>query len=124
MARIATSVSAYAVSRTRRASGRQLQRGGQELDAGHLRHPLVGDDEGQRGLAEGEAADDVEGGGAGVGGEDRVLRPEVAAELALDGAQDGGLVVDDEDHRVRHGMPPSHLPAAAPRSRRAGRRPA
>ena len=44
MASMAACVSAYAVSSTRRASGIDVHRLFQELDAAHLRHPVVGDE--------------------------------------------------------------------------------
>ena len=49
---------------------RQLHGGGQELDAGHPGHPLVDDEQRHRRVAQGQAADRVEGGRAGVGGDD------------------------------------------------------
>ena len=52
IARIATSVSAYAVSSRNFASGACVARLREQLDPGHPRHPLVGDDQGDRSSAQ------------------------------------------------------------------------
>jgi len=78
------------------------QRRTEQLDAGHRGHPLVGDEQGDRRAAQDQAADGIEGVGARARGHDPVVAPEPAPQLALHGAQDLGVVVDDQDDRVRH----------------------
>ncbi len=75
---------------------------GQELDAGHAGHPLIREKQRNRGAAQLQATNDVQRGLAAVRGDDPVLRPEPAAQVALDGPQHLGVVVDRDDDRVLH----------------------
>ena len=60
IARIATSVSAYAVSSRSLESGDCCAHLLQHLDAGHPGHPLVGDDRGDRTVLEQLVGEDLE----------------------------------------------------------------
>ncbi len=63
---------------------------------GHPRHALVGEHERERLAAPAQLAHELVGLGARAGAQHAVLLAEAAAEVALHGAQDGRLVVDDE----------------------------
>ena len=54
IALIATSVSAYAVSRSSFVSGDCRRTSREHLDAGHPRHPLVGGDQRDRAVPQGQ----------------------------------------------------------------------
>ena len=76
---------------------------GEQLDARHPRHALIGDDERQRVTTRHEAADEIQGLLAGLCGEHREVPRIVVAEIALDGADDLTVVVDCEQHRLPFG---------------------
>ena len=97
MASIAAWVSAYAVSSTRRASGKKSIASLEELDAAHLRHPVVGDEHRDGVAAQLEFLERVEGVGAGFGSDDAVSLAVVASEIAGDGARHCRVVVDGEN---------------------------
>ena len=78
----------------------------EELDARHARHPLVGQEQGDGGAAQLEPARRVEGGRAAVGSHDPVVRPESAPQVPLDGAEHLRIVVDRQDDRLVHDVPP------------------
>ena len=64
---------------------------GQELDAGLLRHPLIGDQQSDRLVARSEVAQLLEAGGGPVRGDDPGVAPEAPVEVALERGQDGGV---------------------------------
>ena len=98
IASIAAWVSAYAVSSTRLASGASADRLLEELDAGHPRHPLVGQQQGDGGAAQLGLADGVQRVGAALGAQHAEVAAVAAAQVALDRAGDRRLVVDgDQD---------------------------
>jgi hypothetical protein len=82
--------------------GVQLLRLGEKLRPRHLRHPLV-DEEERDGRA---ALFELEGGidrlAAGPDLDHPVVGSEMRAEIAVDGVEDLGVVVDGEDDRFRH----------------------
>ena len=82
--------------------GVDLLDGLEELDAGHARHPLVGEEERHGRSSQLEAVRGVEGGGATVGGHDAVVRAEPAPQVPLHRAEHLRIVVDREDHRLVH----------------------
>ncbi|MBP2350559.1 hypothetical protein JOF29_001642 [Kribbella aluminosa] len=78
----------------------QVHRGLEELDAGHLRHPVVGEQQGDRLAAELQLLQRVER-------LRRALRPDDAVRLAVPTAEvtgyrpgNAGIVVHGEDHRT------------------------
>ena len=73
IARIATSVSAYAVSSSSFVSGRLSPYLVEHLDAGHLRHPLVRGHQGERAVPQRQVGKDLERLGARGGADDAVL---------------------------------------------------
>ena len=66
----------------------------------HLRHVLVGEDEGHRLPGVLEAAELVERRRRGLAAEHTVVAPVALAELLLRDGQPDHVVVDDEDHRL------------------------
>ena len=74
-----------------------------QLDAGHARHPLVGDEESDGARAQGQLGEDTEGLVAGGRAHHAVVGPVAGAQVAHDGAGHLRVVVDGEDRRpVRH----------------------
>ena len=94
IARIATSVSAYAVRSTRFASGARGWGLRQQLDSGHPGHALVGDDQSHRIAAQSELSQDPQRVLARARGDDREVPCVTIAEIALDRAHDLLVVVD------------------------------
>ena len=75
---------------------------GEEADAVHLGHALVGQKKGHRIVASLEFAQGGNGGAAGVRAHDPVAVRITAAQIALDGAQDLRVVVDREQNWFGH----------------------
>jgi hypothetical protein len=71
-------------------------------DAGHLRHAVIDQEQSQRLAALPELIEQGEGGRAGVGREDAIVGSVLAAQIALDGLQDVGAVVDRQQDRLCH----------------------
>ena len=84
------------------AAGIGLQLDGlrQELDPGHLRHPLVDHEERHGAAAQGQLANRLQRVVARIGRHDPVLVPVARAQVALDGAQHGQIVIDGQDDRL------------------------
>ena len=70
----------------------------EELDAAHLRHPVVGDEHRDGVAAQLEFVQRLQCVLAGLGAHDPVALAVVAAQVAGDGAGNGGVVVDGEDY--------------------------
>ena len=70
----------------------------EELDAAHLRHPVVGDEHRHGVAAQLEFLERLEGVGPGLGAHDAVPLAVVAAKVAGDRAGHGGVVVDGQDY--------------------------
>ena len=68
---------------------------------GHAGHPLVGDQQRDLVAAGAQLLEDVERLGAGGGAQDPVALAEAAPQVARDGGEHGGLVVDGEDRGRR-----------------------
>ena len=68
----------------------------EELDAAHLRHPVVGDEHRDGVTAQLEFVEGLEGVRAGFGAHDPVSLAVVAAQVAGDGAGHRGVVVDGQ----------------------------
>ena len=80
-----------------------LQGAGQELDAGHPRHALVGDQE-RHGLAPADdLLDQADPRLARVGQQDAVARAVPVPQVALDRPADRRVVVDGQDERAHGG---------------------
>ena len=69
----------------------------EELDAAHLRHPVVGDEHRHGVAAQLEFLESVQRVGSALGAHDPVLLAVVAAQIAGDGAGHRGVVVDGQD---------------------------
>jgi len=82
----------------------------EELDARHARHPLVGQEQGDRGAAQLEPTSRVEGGSAAVGSDHAIRRAEPTPQVALDRAEHLRIVVDREDDRLVHARSRSLAP--------------
>ena len=74
----------------------------EELRAGHVRHALVHEEERDLRAALLQLADGVERLRAGRRLHDAVVGAEVVPEIALDGVQDFGVVVDREEDGFAH----------------------
>ncbi len=96
--------------------GHELARLDEERRAGHRGHPLVGDEHRDAVAAREHLAQEVERLRAGRRPEDPEALAEAAAQVAADGGEHGGLVVDGEDRRAPLG-------GGAPGGRCARRRP-
>ncbi len=70
----------------------------EELDAAHLRHPVVGDEHRHGLAAQLELVEGFQGVRARFGADDPIALAVVAAEVAGDGAGHGGVVVDGQDY--------------------------
>ena len=70
----------------------------EELDAAHLRHPVVGDEHRDGVAAQLEFVERLESVGPGLGAHDPVPLAVVAAQIASDSAGHGGVVVDGQDY--------------------------
>ena len=70
----------------------------EELDAAHLRHPVVGDEHRHGVSAQLELVDRLEGVRPGFRTDDPVSLAVVTAKIAGDGPGDGRIVVDGQDH--------------------------
>ena len=119
IAAIAASVSAYAVSSTRLASGTSLRACDEVLGARHARHPLVGDQQRDLVAARAQLAQQLERLGARGRPQDPVALAEAAAQVARDGGQHRGLVVDGDDRGTALGRRPRLLRGGEPRHERA-----
>ena len=84
----------------------QLQGGAQQLDAGHLRHPLVDKEERHGAAAQSQLAHRFERLGARAGGDHPVVGAVSVSQVALHGPQNRQVIVDGEKDRLgRHGAP-------------------
>ena len=79
-----------------------LDRFGEELRAGHVRHAFVDQEERELGAAMFELGNGFERLCAGGRLHDAVVGAEVLAEVALDGVEDFGVVVDCQEDRLGH----------------------
>ena len=70
----------------------------EELDAAHLRHPVVGDEHRDGVAAQLEFVERLQRVGAGFGAHDAVALAVVATQVAGDRAGHRGVVVDGQDH--------------------------
>ncbi len=84
----------------------------EELDPRHARHPLVGQEQGDGGATQLQPARRIEGGRATIGSHDPIIRPESAPQVPLDGAEHLRVVVDRQDDRLVHVVPPPSWRAA------------
>jgi len=75
----------------------QLVSAGEELDARHLRHPLVGDQEGNWLRAIRQCRQLSKPGRGPVCADDASVVPEAAAEIGLERFENRGLGRDEED---------------------------
>ena len=66
----------------------------QKLDAGHLRHAVIDQEQGQRLAALLELVEQIERALAGAGREHAIVFGVLAAQIALDGFQNFGVVVN------------------------------
>ena len=76
----------------------QVHRLFEEFDAGHLRHPVVGDQHGDRFAPQFEFLEGVQGVRAGFRAHDPVVLAVVAAQVAGHRAGHRGIVVDGQHH--------------------------
>jgi len=90
--------------------GLEWERLDEELGAGHRRHALVDEEQCHRLVALGQLANDLERVGRGSGADDAVVVRVPRAQVALDGPEDGRVVVDGEDCRL--GGHAASVPAA------------
>jgi len=86
--------------------GKDLLGLGQKLDAGHLRHALVDQKQGDRGVALLKLLQDFEGFRAIAGTDDAVVAAKVSAQIAADGVQDLRLIVQRQDNGLYHTFSP------------------
>ena len=80
----------------------ELEHLAQQLRPRHLGHPLVDEEEGDGSPALLELPDGLERLPAGPGLQDAVVAPVTLAQVALDGAEHLGVVVDAENDRLDH----------------------
>jgi hypothetical protein len=111
---MAALVSAYAVSSTRRAPGIHVQGLLQELDAVHLRHPVVGEDHRHQVAAQLQFAQRLKCRLAGLRAHDPVRGAVAASEVARDGAGDPRIVVHGHDDGARSLRDFSHTSSPTP----------
>ncbi len=83
----------------------------EHLDARHLRHSLVSSDQRDRLVAQCELGQHSERLGAGGRPHDAVIRAVAVAQIARDRRRDHGIVVDGQDGRFAHNVPPGGLAA-------------
>ena len=76
----------------------------QKLDPGHVRHPLVGEQERDRFVAPLQFVERVEGRVARLGADHPVVAAVMATQVALDGAQHLRIVVDGQQRRPDRGL--------------------
>ena len=67
---------------------------GEETYAIHVRHALIGKKQGDRIVSSFEFAQGAEAGAAGVGAHDAVFLRVVAAQVAFDGAEHFGIIIN------------------------------
>ena len=67
---------------------------GEETDAVHLRHALVGQEQGHGIVAGLEFTQSVEGGASGIRAHDAITVGVPAAQIALDGSENLGIIID------------------------------
>ena len=84
--------------------GVELDRLEQELGAAHVRHALVHEEERDLGAALEELVDGLERLGAGGRLDDPVVGSEVMPEVALDGVQHFGIVIDGQQDGLGHAV--------------------
>ena len=85
----------------------------EHLDSCHLRHPLVGGDQGDRLVAQGKLRQDGQRLGARRRPHEAVVGAVAAAHVPGDRRRDHGVVVDRQDGRLAHeieGRPRLGLP--------------
>ncbi len=82
-------------------SRKDIDRLFEELDAVHLRHPVVGEDHGHLVPAQLQLAQGVEGGVPGLGAHDAVLLAVAPPEVTGDGARHPGIVIDGQNDGPR-----------------------
>ena len=85
----------------------------EEIRPRHRRHALVGHDEGNRSLAEGELREHGERFGARSAPDDLVLGAVLPPQITGDRLRDGPIVVDRHDYRLRHPIAPRQRLAGA-----------
>ena len=85
------------------ASGNRRRGLGEELGSGHLRHALIGQEEGNLVVAAGQLTHHLEGGRSTVGNRHPIIGPVMLVEVAPDGGHDLGVVVDGDDGWLGHG---------------------
>ena len=84
----------------------QLQRARQQLDPGHLRHPLVDEEERDGAPTQGQLADRLERLDARAGGNHPVIGPVPRAQVALNCPENREVIVDRQQDRFGgHGAP-------------------
>jgi hypothetical protein len=82
--------------------GIEFKRMLKEVDAGHSRHPLIGEEEGDYVSAFQKLAADIQGGSTGGSTDDSVALTVMAAQILDDSFQNAGVVVDGEQNWLRH----------------------
>jgi len=82
----------------------------EELDAVHLRHPVVGEHGGHRLAAQLQFAQRLERGRPGVGAHHAVVVPVAAAQIPGHRAGHRGVVVNGQQYRLRHKPTVSRFP--------------
>ena len=115
IALIATSVSAYAVSSRNFAPGAWTAGLLEHLDAGHLRHPLVGGDQRHRLVAQGELGQHVQRLCSRRRAHDPVVGAVLPRRSRVIAAETMRVVVDGQDGRLAHGISPPAPSQAPPR---------
>ncbi len=76
----------------------QVHGGFEELDAAHLRHPVVGDEHRHGVAAQLQLVERLQRVLAGLGAHDAVVLAVVSTEVTCHGARHGGIVVDGQNH--------------------------
>ena len=76
----------------------------EELDAGHLRHPLIGGDQSDRSVPQRQLGQHAERLGARRRPDDLVLGTVLGSQVAGDRLRHRRIVVDRQDCRFRHGL--------------------
>ncbi len=74
----------------------------QQFDAGHLRHPLIGDQQRRLVSRRSQFAQSLQCLLAGRSTQDLIVGGVVAAQVAQDGGENQGIIIDREDHRIAH----------------------